>query len=145
MVKKRVKMNLDRLKGLPASKSSQAFLSILDKYLCDKYTTYYYQKNGKEFGKMLSNGRYVFLDYFIKEIKLDIEYNGDIFHANPKFYKKDDKPNPRDPEKTSEEIWKKDEEKIKLLEKDHNIRTIVIWESNLPTIEELLKEIEKYV
>ena len=77
------------------------------------------------------------------DIYLNIEYNGDVFHANPKIYKKDDQPNPFT-NQTSEEIWNKDDEKLKLLEKDHNIKTIVIWESDLPDILDLIKEIEKY-
>ena len=84
------------------------------------------------------------MDYFIKELNLDIEYNGDVFHANPSIYKKDDKPNPFTNE-TSEEMWNKDNEKIKLLEKDYNIKTMVIWESDLPDVQELLKKIENYV
>lgn len=128
----------------PASKSSQIFFSTLDKYLCDKYKTYFYEKNGKEFSKLLSNGRFVFLDYYIKELKLNIEYNGDVFHANPIMYKKDDMPNPFTNE-TAEEIWYKDNEKLKLLELDHNIRTIVIWESDLPDINDLIKKINEYV
>lgn len=135
---------LKKIRCYPASKSSQLFFLILDKQISNKYKTYFHQKNGKEFGKLLSNGRYVFLDYFIKELNLDIEYNGDVFHANPSIYKKDDKPNPFTDE-TAEEIWNKDNEKIKLLEKDHNIKTIVIWESDLPDIQELLKKIENYV
>ena len=138
------KKYLKKRRCYPASKSSQLFFSILDKQIFNKYKTYFYQKNGKEFAKLLSNGRYVFLDYFIKELNLDIEYNGDVFHANPSIYKKDDKPNPFT-EETAEEIWNKDNEKIKLLEKDHNIKTIVIWESDLPDIQELLKKIENYV
>jgi len=138
------KKYLKKRRCFPASKSSQLFFSILDKYLSNKYTTYFYQKNGKEYAKLLSNGRYVYLDYFIKELNLDIEYNGDVFHANPSIYKKDDKPNPFTNE-TSEEMWNKDNEKIKLLEKDYNIKTMVIWESDLPDVQELLKKIENYV
>jgi hypothetical protein len=134
---------LKKRSSLPASKSSQFFFSSLDKILSTKYTTYFYEKNGKEFGKLLSTGRYVYLDYFIKELNLNIEYNGDVFHANPKIYKKNDKPNPFTNE-TSQQIWKKDNEKLKLLEKEHHIKTIVIWESNLPNLNDLLKIIEKY-
>lgn len=129
--------------SFPASKSSQIYFKTLDNVLGKKYTTYFYEKNGKEFGKLLSTGRYVYLDYYIKELNLDIEFNGDIFHANPNIFKSDDKPNPFNNE-TANEIWEKDEEKIKLLEREHNIKTITIWESNLPNLDEILKIIEDY-
>ena len=42
------KKYLKKRRCFPASKSSQLFFSILDKYLSNKYTTYFYQKNGKD-------------------------------------------------------------------------------------------------
>jgi len=127
----------------PPSKVSQDLFEGIDVFLEKKYRTYYYNKDGIEFGKLLSNGRYVFLDFYIKELKLNIEYNGDIWHANPKIYKKDDKPIPFN-DKTSEDIWKSDKEKINLLERDFGIKTIVIWESDKKPISELLNIIKKH-
>lgn len=122
------------------SKSSQSYFNLLDKEISSRYTTYYFDKDGKEYGKNLGT-RWVFLDYFIKELNLNIEYNGDLFHANPKIFGPDDEPIPFNKIK-SKDIWKNDEEKIKLLEEKYNINTIVIWESELPNISELVNKIE---
>lgn len=134
---------LDKRICLPASKSSQKYFKILDKLLNDEYKLYYFDKNGKEFSKLLSNGRYVYLDFYIKELNLNIEFNGDLFHANPKLFKDDDKPNFLI-DLTSKQIWEKDKEKLNLLKKDHNIDTIVIWEHELPEPSELVKIIKQY-
>ena len=122
------------------SKSSQAYFEKIDEILGKKYKTYFFNKNGKEYGKNLGS-RWVYLDYFISELSLNIEYNGDLFHGNPDIFGPEDEPIPFNNLK-AKDIWKNDEEKIKLLEEKYNIKTIVIWESNLPEVEELIKIIE---
>lgn len=128
---------------LPASKSSQKYFKEIDSLLNGEYTTYYSDKNGKEFAKLLSNGRYVYLDFYIKELNLNIEFNGNLFHANPKMFKENDKPNFL-MDLTSKEIWKKDKEKLDLLKKDYGITTIVVWENELPNPKEIVKIIKSY-
>ena len=87
------------------SKISQEFISALDELLKEfKLTTYYATKN-QEFGKLLTSNRYVKLDYYIKELNLCVEFNGDCFHANPLIYSKDDRPNVYNKKITSEDIW----------------------------------------
>lgn len=108
---------------------SQELFNKLDYYLCKKYTTYYATKNG-EYQVKLITGKHIFLDYYIKELNIDVEFNGDIFHANPKIFKADDRPNPWFPEKTSKEIWKGEAKRIDLLEKTLGTKTIVVWESD---------------
>ena len=108
------------------SKKSQNFFNEIDKTLSKYYTTYYATKNG-EYGKQTIAG-YVKLDFFIKELNLCIEFNGDIFHANPKFFKENDTPNPFNKNLTSKEIWKNEKQRIDILKKEHNINTIVVWE-----------------
>jgi hypothetical protein len=44
------------------------------------------------------------LDFFIKELNLAIEFQGDIFHANPKIFKASDNPNPFRKDLSSSEI-----------------------------------------
>jgi hypothetical protein len=122
------------------SKSSQAYFNKIDDIIGSKYKTYFYSKDGKEYGKNLGN-RWVYLDYFISDINLNIEYNGDLFHGNPDIFGPEDEPIPFNSVK-AKDIWERDAEKIKLLEDKFNIRTIVIWESNLPSIENLIKIIE---
>jgi len=110
------------------SNLSQRFFNELDNILSKKYTTYYATKN-KEYGVMLSNKQYVKLDYFIKELNLCIEFNGDCFHANPQIYKETDTPNPFNRKLTSKMIWENDNKRYKLLKEIRNIDTIIIWEN----------------
>lgn len=58
-----------------------------------------------------------------------IEYNGDYWHASPKKYKKSD--TIKFPSKTVivEDIWNKDQEKIKFAE-DQGYTVMVVWESD---------------
>jgi hypothetical protein len=124
------------------SKSSQTYFEGLDCFLGKKFKTYYYNKDGKEYGKNLGT-RWVYLDYFISDLNLNIEYNGDLFHGNPELFGPDDEPIPFNNIK-AKELWERDREKIELLYTNYGIRTIVIWESKLPKIEILLEEIKKY-
>lgn len=124
------------------SKSSQNYFDKLDAVLCNRFKTYYYRKNGKEYGKNIGS-RWVYLDYYISNINLCIEYNGDLFHANPSMFGPDDEPIPFNKIK-SKVIWERDEERIRLLKEKYNIETIVIWESQLPSIGELVEKIEDH-
>ena len=70
------------------------------------------------------------IDFYIKELKIAIEFNGNLFHANPKYFKKNDNPNFHCPELTAEQIWEKDQQRYKTLEEEHGIKTIILWESD---------------
>lgn len=123
------------------SKSSQRYLSKLDEYLCSKYniTTYYDNKN-QEYMIITENRSIYYLDYYIKEWNVGIEYNGDLFHANPKMYEANDTPIPGSDMKAVK-IWEKDRIKIETIQKERHIKIITIWESELPEIENLEKQI----
>ncbi len=71
---------------------------------------------------------YLKLDYFIKELNIAIEFNGNTFHGNPKFYIDTDCSNPYNKLITAKEMWEKDEIRYKTLLSEKNIKTIVIWE-----------------
>lgn len=60
-------------------------------------------------GLCIKNKKYSF-DFTIiyNKIIFVIEFNGDIFHANPMFYSENDHPNPFCPELTAKEIWERD-------------------------------------
>jgi hypothetical protein len=111
------------------SKESQILFDKIDQYIGRKYNTYYGSKN-TEFGVNLSIG-YKKLDYYIKELNLCIEYNGNIWHANPKYFNKFDTPNPFNPNLTADEIWKNDSRRYRSLMEEKYIKTIVIWETNI--------------
>lgn len=124
------------------SKISGEIFDRLNLILGKKYKTYYYKKDGFEFGKLLSNGRYVFLDYYISDIKVCIEYYGDIWHANPKKFNFNDVPfSFKGNKKTAQEIWNDDNERIRLLKEDFDIDTIVMWESDEISVQDILQKI----
>lgn len=89
----------------------------------------YYGKE-KEFGfydKQTKN--YYFIDFLIYDLKIAIEFNGDFFHANPKFYE----PNFSNfwyTDKTAKEIWKNDETKINAI-KRMGFDIFIVWESDM--------------
>ncbi len=107
------------------SKISQEFFNSIDEIISKKYTTYYGQKN-IEYGINL-NDRYIRLDYFILELNLCIEFNGTVFHADPRVYLPNDIPSPYS-SMTAVEIQNKDKERYKTLKKLRNIDTIIMWQ-----------------
>ena len=113
----------------------------------------YYQRLNKEFG-VFNNvlKKYTYFDFVIPDLKICVEFNGDVFHANPEIYKSTDTPNPYDKSLTSEAIWLFDNIKNQeLINRGYNI--IIIWEKDYKndkdyTTQMLAKEImsdyEKY-
>ena len=58
-----------------------------------------------------------------------IEYNGDDYHANPKKYLSEDRPNPFRKELTAKEIWDKDNHKIIIANKN-GFEVLTVWDSD---------------
>lgn len=98
------------------------------------------ETKNKEYMIITNDRKIYYLDYYIKDWKIAIEYNGDLFHANPNKYKSHDKPIPGS-NITASEIWERDRIKRETLLKERNIITIDVWEGNLPSYEELIEEI----
>lgn len=125
------------------SKSSQDLFwrlyNILPTELREKC---YFKELNHEFTIVLENDNgdslcYLY-DFVISDIKLCIEFNGDIWHANPKVYNSDDIIFG----KKAEIIWNRDREKIRILKEKRNIDTIVVWESEYKSNKiEVIKEI----
>ena len=115
---------LNKSKGV--SKISQILFSNLDKYLCDKYTTYYHNKNG-EYIINYGNGVY-YLDYYIKELNICIEFNGGCFHGDERLYRDDEYCNPYNKTMTAKQLRENDRKRYEYLFDNHNIKTFVIWE-----------------
>ena len=111
------------------SKCSQdLFNSIIDSYNSEELKDVMFATKGGEFKIQKGNGgiwRYDFVDLNRKKI---IEYNGDMFHGNPKKFLSKDFPNPFNKNITAQEIWDKDELKIKSAKK-LGFDVLVIWDS----------------
>lgn len=90
----------------------------------------YFASHNKEFGKIdVKNKKYYFYDFVIPKIKFCIEFNGDLYHANPKKYNPSDIPKFRGNKKTTLEIWEYDKIKSKIL-KELGFEIIIVWESD---------------
>ncbi len=109
------------------SKSSQKlFWNIYNRLPIHLKEKCYFKELNHEFVLVLNGNKNCYLyDFVISNINLCIEFNGDIWHANPNTYNSNDNIF----EKKAHEIWEKDERKIKLLKENRNIDTITIWES----------------
>lgn len=111
------------------SNISQDFFNKIDIIFAMKgYKTYYATKNTEY--TVPYKKSCICLDYYIEELKTCIEFNGTVFHADPRYYKEDDKPNPFDQSLTSKNIWAHDKERYDYLLKEHGIKTIVVWEED---------------
>jgi hypothetical protein len=123
------------------SKSSQKYLTKFDEYLKknNNVTTLFDSIDG-EYMIITESNKVFYLDYYIEEWDIGIEYNGDLFHANPNIYLPSDTPIPGS-DLTASEIWEKDEIKLKTIQEEMNIPIITIWESDLPSYEKLLEKV----
>ena len=106
------------------SEISQDLFKKLDKKLMLK--SYFGSKNG-EWSLITEENKSYLLDYYIPSLKLCIEFDGDMWHANPSIYLPTDHPNPYS-DLTAQEIWENDKKKQKYLE-SQGIRVVRIWES----------------
>lgn len=86
------------------------------------------------------NGDLYYFDFFIPELKLVIEFNGDYWHCNPNRYE----PDYYHPHKkmTAEQIWMYDKIKQDVIEKEFGYNIITIWEKDVKKNEnEIIKMI----
>lgn len=111
------------------SKISQKLFWLLynDMNECDKEKIYFGELN-KEFGRKINNHSY-FFDFVDSKRKKIIEFNGDIFHANPSLYNENDRPNPYDKSLTAKEIWENDKFKKNEIEKQ-GFEIFYVWEND---------------
>lgn len=110
--------------------SQELFWEII-KILPEKFKnkTYFYQYNQeyKLYNELTKN--WYSYDFIIKDLKICIEFNGDIFHANPEKFKENDHPNPYKKELTSREIWEYDDIKNNFV-KSKGFSLYLVWENS---------------
>lgn len=107
------------------SKMSQKLFLEIKNTLGINYT-YYFAINNHEYPLRGDNFFYL-LDFYIPELKICIEFDGDLWHANPSKFKASDKPSPFS-NKTAEEIWLRDKQRQDFIE-SQGIKVVRIWES----------------
>lgn len=109
------------------SNISQELFSKIDEILNLNFNESFYYIKNKEYKIKLDGFKSYYLDYYIPGLKLCIEFDGDLWHANPLKYKPEDKPS-NYLEDTAEEIWKRDKERQAFIE-SQGIKVVRIWES----------------
>lgn len=112
---------------------SQILFNKLDELLNNKYTLYYATKR-YEYKVTDVNNTIYYLDFYIKELNIAIEFNGDVWHCNPEKYKPIDKPltflGKSYENVNAEDIWNKDKKRLNFL-KTKLKDIIIVWEHDL--------------
>lgn len=99
--------------------------NILNNIFGNNYKTYYATKNFEK--PFILKNKTILVDYFIEDLNICIEFNGNCFHANPRIYKDEDTPNPFS-NKTAKQIQEDDQNRYKELKELYNVNTYIIWE-----------------
>jgi hypothetical protein len=126
---------------------SQRLFKLIDDKLNNKYTIYYSIKN-KEY-RIDDDLKSYYLDFYIKELNIAIEFNGDLWHANPELYNENDTPHPFQKKLKSKDIWKLDKERYDFI-KTKVDDIIIVWENDIKNkgikniSDELVYKIETY-
>lgn len=111
------------------SKISQELFEIIEKFYEEDERDYiFYGSKNREFTIRQNEKTYVYDFTDLKNRKI-IEFNGDIYHANPNIFNEKDRPNPFKKEKTSKEIWDFDKNKKNVAE-DNGFEELIIWEND---------------
>ena len=108
--------------------SQELFNEILNHYDTEDKDYVFFEEKNKEYTLKNDNGFFYRYDFCDLNKRKFIEFNGDIYHANPKMFSPLDKPNPFK-NKTSEELWKIDEDKKKIAERN-GFEELIIWEKD---------------
>lgn len=113
------------------SKTSQdLFYKLLESFdIDDRKYIYFATHNGEyKINKNKEDGGIWLYDYVDLKNKKIIEFNGDMYHANPKKYLSEDHPHPFRKDLTSKVIWEKDNKKLKSAT-DQGFELLIIWDS----------------
>lgn len=108
--------------------SQELFYSILETYDLGYRDKIKFATHNGEFKIDNPNGGVYLYDFIDVVGKKIIEYNGDMYHANPKKYKKTDTPHPYRKTKTSLDIWESDKKKLDTV-KNNGYEVLIIWDS----------------
>ncbi len=118
------------------SKISQIlFYDILNNYEIEEKKNIYFATKNKEYfisekGKNLVGKKNFYqYDFTDKSNKKIIEYNGDMYHANPTIWKSEDNPHPYRKWLKSKDIWLSDKEKISVAN-SNGFDVFVVWDSD---------------
>ena len=108
--------------------SQELFYNILNHYdIKDREYIYFATKNN-EYGINKKDGGIYLYDFTDVKNKKIIEFNGDLYHANPKKFISEDNPHPFRKTIKAKDIWEKDNIKIETA-KSNGFDVLVVWDS----------------
>lgn len=111
------------------SKASQyLFYELMNFYKIEEREYLYFATKNEEYRLEKEKGGIWLYDFVDLKNKKMIEYNGDQYHANPSLYEANDYPHPFRKNITAQEIWNKDERKMKVAE-EKGFQILTIWDS----------------
>ena len=141
---KEFNFNRANASSLSYSKMSQEIFNTLYNLIEVKDNIFYYTLNNEY--SVIANNKGYNLDFYDKTKNLIIEFLGDYWHANPLFYKEDDKFIRRNKSVTAKQIWKADKSrKNNICKQLNNPIYIEIWESDWnKNPEKVINDILKY-
>lgn len=108
------------------SKISQSLFIEIDDKIKGEFE--YATKSGEFKLNKIEGGVWMYDFVDVKRKKI-IEYNGDMYHANPSKYNENDTPHPFRKELKSIDIWEKDSRKVEVAERN-GFKILTIWDSD---------------
>lgn len=108
--------------------SQELFKEIEKKYPEDERDFLFYGTKNREYTLKNDEGYYYRYDFCDLNRRKMIEFNGDVFHGNPKIFLPEDKPHPFQ-DKTAKELWESDEIKKQIAIKN-GFTELIIWEKD---------------
>jgi uncharacterized protein YaeQ len=108
--------------------SQEVFYKLLEQYPISERNNLFFATHNKEFTLNKKNGGVWLYDFTDTKNKKIIEFNGDMYHGNPKKYSGDDNPHPFRKDITAQDIWDKDKKKIDVAI-ENGFKVLVIWDS----------------
>lgn len=113
--------------------SQELFNELLKYYPDDEKDYVFYASKNREYSiKNPDNNYYYAYDFTDLNRRKIIEFNGDIYHGNPNKFKPNDTPNPFYKNLTTDDIHKKDEEKLKIAS-TNGFDIMTVWENDYRT------------
>lgn len=109
--------------------SQELFFRILENYDHENTKNVHFATKNDEFRLEKEEGGVWIYDYVDLKNKKIIEYNGDLYHANPKIYNSSEHPHPFIKHLTAQDIWNKDERK-RMVAEEEGFEVLTIWDSD---------------
>jgi hypothetical protein len=110
--------------------SQKLFFSLIHKFPFYNQTCKFALNNGEWFLNDYTNKKFYFYDFVCKPLKICIEFQGDLFHANPTKYKPSDIIKIWGGSGIASDIWELDKIKHDFFYKKMGFPVIEIWESD---------------